>query len=151
MVDGIGRLASTKHSTEYYGGGSGFVFLQQTQLLLNQDSLLPLDAMSQLFDSAIPDKQALAADTPLSKLLPSRESAAELLHIVFNQTYHLLQFLHEPTFQKQADRIYDLDSIDFEDSDHDFLPLFYSVAAVGYLFHQKMYQKYGCKGVVDQA
>ncbi|EXJ76596.1 uncharacterized protein A1O5_01104 [Cladophialophora psammophila CBS 110553] len=160
MLDGKGRLTSTKNSTEYYGGGSGFAFLQQTQLLFNQDSPttelrnsshLSLDAMSRLFDSPLPDKQALATDIPISKLLPSRQSATELLYAVFGQTYQLLQFLHEPTFQKQTDRIYNLDPMDFEDSDHDFLPLFYSVTALGYLFHQKMHHKYGCKGAVNQA
>ncbi|OAP61627.1 hypothetical protein AYL99_03830 [Fonsecaea erecta] len=160
MLDGKGRLTSNKNSTEYYGGGSGFAFLQQTQLLFNQDtpateprngSHLSLDAMSRLFDSPLPDKQALATDIPISKLLPSRQSATELLHAVFGQTYQLLQFLHEPTFQKQTDRIYDLDPMDFEDSDHDFLPLFYSVTALGYLFHQKVHHKYGCRGAVNQA
>ncbi|KIW90596.1 uncharacterized protein Z519_08379 [Cladophialophora bantiana CBS 173.52] len=160
MLDGKGRLTSTKNSTEYYGGGSGFAFLQQTQLLFNQDSPttelrnsshLSLDAMSRLFDSPLPDKQALATDIPISQLLPSRQSATELLYAVFGQTYQLLQFLHEPTFQKQTDRIYNLDPMDFEDSDHDFLPLFYSVTALGYLFHQKMHHKYGCKGAVNQA
>ncbi|OQV00477.1 Fungal specific transcription factor domain-containing protein [Cladophialophora immunda] len=160
MLDGKGRLTSTKNSTEYYGGGSGFAFLQQTQLLFHRDSPtaelrngghLSLDAMSRLFDSPLPDKQALATDIPISKLLPSRQSATELLHAVFGQTYQLLQFLHEPTFQKQTDRIYNLDPMDFEDSDHDFLPLFYSVTALGYLFHQKMHHKYGCKGAVNQA
>ena len=160
MLDGRGRLTSNKNSTEYYGGGSGFAFLQQTQLLFNHDSSATdvrggshasLDAMSKLFDSPLPDKQALATDVPMWKLLPSREAATELLHVVFGQTYQLLQFLHEPIFQKQTDRIYGLDPMDFADSDHDFLPLFYSVTALGYLFHQKMHQKYGCKGAVNQA
>lgn len=160
MLDGRGRLTSNKNSTEYYGGGSGFAFLQQTQLLFNQDSpgtespagrLLPLDAVSRLFDSPLPDKQALATDIPITRLLPSRKTASELLHVVFGQTYQLLQFLHEPTFQQQTDRIYDLDPMDFEDSDHDFLPLFYSVTALGYLYHQRMHEKYGCKGAVNQA
>ena len=63
----------------------------------------------------------------------------------------LLQFMHEPTFRKQVDRIYDLDLIDFEELDHDFLPLFHSVMALGYVFSQKMHQNYGCKGALDQA
>jgi len=160
MMDGRGRLTSTKKSTEYYGGGSGFAFLQQTQQLFGQDSPgcekltncdLTVDAMSRLFDSPLPDKQALATDVPFSKLLPSRQTTSELLRVVFGQTYQLLQFLHEPTFQRQTDRIYDVDPMDFEDSDHDFLPLFYSVTALGYLFHQKMHEKYGCNGAVNQA
>ncbi|EXJ93433.1 hypothetical protein A1O1_01825 [Capronia coronata CBS 617.96] len=160
MLDGKGRLTSNKNSTAYYGGGSGFAFLHQTQQLFNQDPSgsneasngpVDLDAMSRLFDSPLPDKQALATDVPFVKLLPSRQTARELLHVVFQQTYQLLQFIHGPTFQKQTDRIYDLDPMDFEDSDHDFLPLFYMVTALGYVFHQKMHRKYGCKGTLNQA
>ncbi|KIX09678.1 uncharacterized protein Z518_00759 [Rhinocladiella mackenziei CBS 650.93] len=160
MMDGMGRLTSTPTSTEYYGGGSGFAFLQQTQQWFNRDSIgrerpashqLPADVMSRLFDSPLPDKQALEIDVHFSQLLPSRQTATELLHVVFGRAYQLLQFLHEPTFRKQTDRIYDLDPMDLEDSDHEFLPLFYSVTALGYLFHQKTHDKYGCKGAVNQA
>ncbi|KAJ4608870.1 Gypsy retrotransposon integrase-like protein 1 [Exophiala dermatitidis] len=160
MLDGKARLTSTKNSTEYYGGGSGFAFLHQTQQLFNQDSPgtegpsnrhVDVDAMSRLFDSPLPDKQALAIDVPFAKLLPSRQTAMRLLHVVFGQTYQLLQFLHEPSFKKQVDRIYDLDPMDFEDTDHDFLPLFYMVTALGYLFHQEMHHKYGCNGTLNQA
>ncbi|EXJ91841.1 hypothetical protein A1O3_00391 [Capronia epimyces CBS 606.96] len=160
MLDGKGRLTSSKNSTEYYGGGSGFAFLHQTQQLFNQDPSsseqstnghVDVDAMSSLFDSPLPDKQALATEVPFVKLLPSRQTATELLHVVFKQTYQLLQFLHEPTVQKQTDRIYDSDPMDFEDSDHDFLPLFYMLTALGYVFHQDMHRKYGCKGTLNQA
>lgn len=161
MLDGRGRLTSNNKSTEYYGGSSGFAFLHQTQKLFSQDSSgsehfstdrhVDMDAMSKLFDSPLPDKQALATEIPFVKLLPSRQTAEELLQVVFGQTYQLLQFLHEPTFQKQTDRIYDLDPMDFEDSDHDFLPLFYMVTALGYVFNQKMHHKYGCKGTLNHA
>jgi hypothetical protein len=160
MLDGRGRLTSTKNSTEYYGGGSGFAFLQQTSLFFNQAPLvtelgngrdISLDAISSLSDSPLPDKRALTAELPASKPLPSRQAATELLYVVFVQTYQLLQFLHEPTFQKHTDWIYDLDLMYFEDCGHDFLPLFYTVTALGCLFHRKTHQKYGCKGAVNQA
>jgi hypothetical protein len=64
----------------------------------------------------------------------------------FGNVHLLLQFMQEPTFRKQVDRIYDLDLIDFEELDHDFLPLFHSVMALGYLFSQKMHQNYGLQG-----
>ncbi|KAJ9499933.1 Gypsy retrotransposon integrase-like protein 1 [Exophiala xenobiotica] len=160
MLDGRGRLTSTKNSTEYYGGGSGFAFLQRTQELFNPETSshsqaatghVGLDVISRLFESPLPDKQALASDIPFSQLLPSRQTATELLDVAFGQTYQLLQFLDEPDFQRQTDRIYELDPIDFADSDHDFLPLFYAVTAIGYLFDRKMHEKYGCKGAVNQA
>jgi hypothetical protein len=150
MLDGRGRLTSTKNSTEYYGGGSGFAFLQRTQELFNPETSshsqaatghVGLDVISRLFESPLPDKQALASDIPFSQLLPSRQTATELLDVVFGQTYQLLQFLDEPDFQRQTDRIYELDPIEFADSDHDFLPLFYAVTAIGYLFDRKMHEK----------
>ncbi|KAJ9629169.1 Gypsy retrotransposon integrase-like protein 1 [Knufia peltigerae] len=160
MLDGRGRLTANKKSTEYYGGGSGFAFLQRTQELFNPEAALHghprtgnigSDVISRLFDSPLPDKQALATDVPFSQLLPSRQTATGLLNIVFGQTYHLLHFLHEPAFQKQTERIYDLDPIEFSDSDHDFLPLFYAVTALGYLFNGQLHRSYGCKGAVNQA
>ncbi|KAK5191651.1 Gypsy retrotransposon integrase-like protein 1 [Exophiala xenobiotica] len=160
MLDGRGRLTSTKNSTEYYGGGSGFAFLQRTQELFSPETSshsqaatghVGLDVISRLFESPLPDKQALASDIPFSQLLPSRQTATELLDVAFGQTYQLLQFLDEPDFQRQTDRIYELDPIEFADSDHDFLPLFYAVTAIGYLFDRKMHEKYGCKGAVNQA
>ncbi len=150
MLDGRGRLTSTKKSTEYYGGGSGFAFLQRTQELFNPEissrdqaagGYVGLEVISRLFESPLPDKQALATDIPFSQLLPSRQTATELLDVVFGQTYQLLQFLDEPNFQRQTDRIYELDPIEFADSDHDFLPLFYAVTALGYLFDRKMHEK----------
>lgn len=160
MMDGRGWLTSDNGSTTYYGGGSGFAFLQQTRQLFDQDSSrhkrpanrhLSIDAISKLFDSPLPDKQALTTNVPISELLPGRQTAREFLHVVFRQTYPLLQFLHEPTFQEQTDRVYDLDPTDFEDCDHDFFPLFYSVTALGFLFHQELHKKYGCKGALNQA
>jgi hypothetical protein len=152
MLDGRGRLTSTKNSTEYYGGD---LLSFRTNLFFNQTPLvtelgngrdISLDAISRLFDSLLPDKRTLTAELPASKLLPSRQAATELLHVVLGQTYQLLQFLHEPTFQKHTDWIYDLDLMYFEDCGHDSLPLFYAVTALGYLFHRTTHQKYGSNG-----
>jgi len=119
MMDGKGRLVSNNKSAAYYGGGSGFAFLQETQEFLPQGSdgrnktgacEVPYNSiMSNLFDSPLADKQALGTNISFSGLLPSKGTARELLAVVFGHAYPLLQFLHEPTFQKLTDRIYDLD------------------------------------------
>ena len=155
-MDGKGRLTSTTKGTEYYGGGSCFAFLQQTWLLFDQISPWSEraaesdfdDAMSRLFDSPLPEQQPRALDILLPEPLLT---TSELFDVVFGRAYPLLQFLHEPTFQQHKDRICYLDPMDFEESDHDFLPLFHSVTALGYLFHQKMHEKHGCEGAVNQA
>jgi hypothetical protein len=109
------------------------------------------DAISRLFDSPISEKQILASEIPSSELLPSRKTATELVNLVFRRTYPLLQFLHESAFRQSMGRLYDLDPMDFEEADHDFLPLFHSVTALGYLFDQDAHKKYGCKGTVNHA
>jgi len=151
------QMNSTDHN--FYGDSSGFAFLQKTKQLFDDtqgssnDSDLSTStqrAITQLFDSPLPDKQALQVDVPVSNLLPTRQTASDLLHVVFGQVYPLLQFLDEPTFQERTDRIYEVEPMEFTDSDHDFLPLLYAVLALGFLFSQKKHQQYGCGRAVTE-
>jgi hypothetical protein len=159
MMDGKGSLLLNQKSATYYGGGSGLAFLRKTLQLFSQGSPrtgtaspeLPQYALSSLFDSPLWETQTLQTGPSSSEILPSRRTASDLLDVFFGNAYHLVQFMHEPTFRKQVDRIYDLDLMDFEELDYDFLPLFHSVLALGYLFAQKTHQKHGCKGALDQA
>ena len=161
MVGCQGRMSSLDHKkAEFYGGSSGFAFLQRTKEFLDDDeggsvvsdlSDSTQDAMTHLFDSPLPNKQALDIGGPISHLLPSRSTATHLLHTVFVRTYPLFEFLHEPAFQERTDRIYELEPMDFDDSDHDFLPLFYVVVGLGFLFSQHKHQTYGCGRAVSQA
>jgi hypothetical protein len=149
-----------RQKAEFYGEFSGFSFLQKTKQFFeeNEQNLVNSDhsdsthgAIKHLFDSPLPDKHALNTAVPISHLLPSRHTASELLQVVFGQAYPLFQFIHEPTFQEKTDRIYELEPIEYEDSDHDFLPLFYVVIGLGFLFSQRKHQKYGCAGAITQA
>jgi hypothetical protein len=159
MMDGKCRLLLNQKSATYYGGGSGLAFLQKTLQLFSQSSPrvgnispeLSQSALSGLFDSPLWGKQAPQTDPSPAEFSPSRRTASELLEVFFGNAYHLFQFIHEPTFRKHVDRIYDFDPMDFEELDHDFLPLFHSVIALGYLFNQNIHQKYACKGALDQA
>lgn len=160
MMDGSGRFTAADNNLAYFGGPSGFTFLQKTQQLFGDDDSdeqpsKPASphhvALSHLFDSPLPDKQALSSNTSIGQLLPSRAVAAHLLNIVFRQTYQLLQFIDEPWFHAQVSRIYDIDPVDYSDADHDFLPLFFGVIAVGYLFDSQRHESYGCRRTIDQA
>ena len=147
MMDGLGRLSAADNDTfDYFGGASGFAFLQRTQQIFENGEQEYSDAhleLSRLFDSPLPNKTPLnGANLSFSLLLPSRHSATRLFHVAFRQTYPLFQFLHEATFQKQRDRIYDVDSVHFTAADHNFLPLFYSTMAIGYLFDKQSHQSY---------
>jgi hypothetical protein len=154
------QMNSADHKTAaFYCDSSGFAFLQKTKQLFDDtqgssnDSDLSTStqrAITQLFDSPLPDKQALQVDVPVSNLLPKRQTASDLLHVVFGQVYPLLQFLDQPTFQERTDRIYEVEPMDYTDSDHDFLPLLYAVLALGFLFSQEKHQQYGCARAVTE-
>lgn len=146
-----------RRTASFYGDSSGFAFLQKTKQLFDDAQGSPHDtdisqsteqAITRLFDAPLPDKQALDTDVPVSHLLPSRQSASDLLQVVFAQVYPLLQFLHAPSFQERTDRIYDIDPMEYDDSDHDFLPLLFAVLGLGFLFSQKKHQQYGCRRAV---
>ncbi len=165
MMDGLGQMGSVDRQNPkkqaFYGGSSGFAFLQKTQGLFSGNERNPVgssdlsntaeDAITRVFDSPLPDRPALDTDVPMSQLLPHRRTATKLVKVVFNQAYPLLQLVDQESFQTQTDRIYDLDPIDFEDSDHDFLPLFYAVVAIGFLFSQTVHKEYGCRRALSQA
>lgn len=162
MMDGQGCFtASDQSGPIYYGGQSGFKFLEKTQQLFQDDGEAdPRDkmspspnhvALSHLFDAPLPDRQALSSRVAVNQLLPQRPTAARLLKIVFEQTYQLLQFIDVPWFNAHTERIYDMDPNDYEDMDHDFLPLFFGVMAIGYLFDTPRHRKHGCRKTIDQA
>lgn len=158
-MDGKGRLLLNQKSATYYGGSSSFAFLQKTQQLFSQNvpsigtiSLeSPYSALSGIFDSPFWEKQAIQDHPSPPEILPARRTALELLEVFFRRASPLCQFLHEPTFRLQVDRMYDLETMAFGELDRDFLPLFHSVIAIGYLYRSKTHQKYGCKASVDQA
>ena len=161
MMEDEEQLTTVDRKTaSFYGDASGFAFLQKTGQLVNEKtqndqkdsepSQATQTAITKLFDSPLPDKQALDADVPVSRLLPSRESSSDLLKVVFTQVYPLLQFLHEPSFQSRTDRIYDIDPMDYDDSDHDFLPLLFSVIGLGFLFSKEKHHRYGCRRAVTE-
>lgn len=159
MMDGQGVFtAADQNNYTYYGGPSGFRFLEKTQQLFGDDSDGPGKpespqhaALSHLFDAPLPDKQALTSGVSIAQLLPSRRTATRLLGVVFEQIHQLLRFLDEDWFHAHTDRIYDLDALEYTDSDHDFLPLFLGVVAIGYLFDPQRHKRYGCRRTIDQA
>jgi hypothetical protein len=65
--------------------------------------------------------------------LPSRARAQELIDVGLD-AFPLMYILHRPTFDKRLDLIYTLDPKDYTLEDSRFLPLLYSVMALGRLF-----------------
>ena len=55
---------------------------------------------------------------------------------------HFLIFSMKLPFKSKRTRIYDREPLEFADSDHDFLPLFYVVIGLGYLFSREKHQRF---------
>lgn len=161
MMGYYGRLTIHDPKTaEFYGASSGLAFLHRTKEYFENPSGAAGDdemsdsthaAIGQLFDAPLPEKQALALGVPMSHLLPHRDTALGLARAVFTQAYYLYQFMHDSTFLEHADRLYRLEPMEYDESDHLFLPLFYIVTGLGFLFSQGEHRKYGCRGATSHA
>lgn len=164
MMDAYGQMTVNSHDNmarDFYGAASGLAFIQRTKDMLqvhngrspsSEDSPLDLSnsATVQLFDAPLPPKQALHLDTPLSQLLPPRPVADRLVGVVFTQVYPMFHFLCAENFDESTDRIYDKPSVDYDEVDYGFLPLFYVVIGLGYLFSREEHDKHGCRNAVAQ-
>lgn len=144
-------------SREFFGAGSGLAFIKRTKDLLDgpnvQHSLFePAGSPPvQLFDAPLPPRQAYRLDASIFQLMPPRPTVQRLLHVVFTQVYPLFNFLNEEEFMKCTDRIYETDAIEYTDADRSFLPLFYAVSGLGYLFSRSEHNKHGCQEAMNQA
>ena len=97
--------------------------------------------MSQVFESPKLDSPRSNAESPVDGVapsttsdLPSKEVAKELIENAINDAASLLRVVHEPTIWKSFDRIYDLQPENYTNDDNMFLPLLYSILALGSLF-----------------
>lgn len=161
MMSYYGRMTIHDPKTaDFYGASSGLAFLHRTKEYFENPSGAASEfemsdsthlAIGKLFDAPLPEKQALAVGVPMSHLLPHRDTALGLLRAVFTQAFPLYQFMHELTFLEKVDRLYRLEPVDYDDTDHLFLPLFYIVTGLGFLFSQEQHRKYGCRGAVSHA
>jgi len=85
--------------------------------------------------------------------LPSRDRARELCCHALDDATCILIFVHQPSFYKSFDRIYDISTDDYENQDHRFLPLLYVVLALGCLFakdEQSDLERKGYKSATDE-
>jgi hypothetical protein len=67
--------------------------------------------------------------------LPSREVAKALCSDALGCACCLLHFIHQPSFYKMFDRVYDTPAKHFGDDENRHLPLLYMMLALGCLFH----------------
>ncbi|KAJ9503536.1 Gypsy retrotransposon integrase-like protein 1 [Exophiala xenobiotica] len=159
MMSRYGRVESgDPWAAKFYGAPSGAAFLHRLTEFFGAGNSPPMastdsspSAISLLFDAPLPTDRSLDDTPPIEPLLPHRTTAAALISVVFAHAYPIFLFLHEPTFHEMVDRIYTKDPVQYERADRAFLPLFFLVMGLGYLFSQSEHQKHGCRQAVSQA
>ena len=141
MVRSTGQLDLDEQGhLEYHGHSSGLSFVKRMREQLG-DMMGPEGRgtpfvktsrpLSQVFDSP-----RSTTDSPWDSGLdlPSKAEARALCDNAIEDAGALLRVVHYPTFLKQLDAVYDHSHEDFSNEENVFLPLLYSVLALGTLF-----------------
>lgn len=95
----------------------------------------------------------MASKLPNSDELPSKQCARLLCRNALDDACAILRFVHQPTFYAMFDRVYDNPSEDYTSEEYKFLPLLYSVLALGSLFataEQSQLMTSGFETAIDQ-
>lgn len=128
---------------DYHGHSSGLSFVRRMREQLGD--LIGPDTMPGPFKTKpiapVLDSPRSAAESPMgepspsiSTELPPKEMARQLCIYAVNDAAALLRMVHQPTFWNGFDRLYDISSDQYTNEDNSFLPLFFSVLALGSLF-----------------
>ena len=147
MVENTGSLdLDDDGNWDFYGHSSGRAFLrkmrEQFGALVGKSELysyaMPTEkqrAGSQPTPSPVPSLQApLRSQTPSTQDLPPRHCARLLCQWTLTDACAVLRFVHQPSFYTMLDRVYETSPEKLGPEEHKFLPLLYSVIAVGALF-----------------
>ncbi len=141
MVEATGLLElDDRGHWDYHGHSSGLTFMRRMRDLfgdiIGQDQQTTPFTKSRLYPTVI-DSWSHADSSVDGKLpceLPSREEARQLCDGAINDGCALLRIVHQPSFMKLLDRIYDKSPKSYGDEEGRFLPLLYAVLALGTLF-----------------
>jgi hypothetical protein len=141
MVRSTGQLDLDEQGhLEYHGHSSGLSFVKRMREQLG-DMMGPegrgtpfvksTRPLSQVFDSP-----RSATDSPWDNglELPSKEQARALCDNAIEDAGGLLRVVHYPSFLKQLDDVYEISHDHYSNEENVFLPLLYSVLALGTLF-----------------
>lgn len=147
---------------DFYGQSSGMIFLRRMReqfgdlLAKFEDTGLPFTKSSTISGRLMSPKSTSGSPMDSSKNnaqdRPAKSCARKLCSYALNDAAALFPFVHKPTFYNMFDRIYDTPRASYEPSDEKFLPLLYSVIALGCLFataEESMLQSYGYESAID--
>lgn len=145
MITNTGSLdIDDRGNWDYYGNSSGVAFMRKLKpqfgdITLPDPRYMPYPhRFSQILESP-----RSSYDSPLDAHslhhvdLPPQETALELCRNALDECSALLRFLHKPSFYEQFYNLYDTDLEHYTNKDRKFLPLLYSVIAVGCLYSKR--------------
>ncbi|KAK5070679.1 Gypsy retrotransposon integrase-like protein 1 [Exophiala xenobiotica] len=163
MMDSYGQMTMDTNGSinrNFYGAASGLAWIQRTKRYFEdsdsdgsgeaEDTAGDESTAVQLFDASLPLRRSSHVDSTVSELLPPGNDAIRLLETVVKQVYPMFHFLCEEDFQESMTRIYDLHPSQYEEQDQCFLPVFYLVMGLGYLFSKEDHESLGCRTAVAQ-
>lgn len=147
MIETTGQLELDERGHwDFHGGSSGAVFLQQMREqfdgLLGNNTKAPFlpklpartATFSQLESPRSTVDSPFEGGLPNTLDLPDREHALRLCSNALDCACALLRILHAPSFYEMFDRIYDTPPENFGDEENRYLPLLYSILALGSMF-----------------
>ena len=166
MVDATGQLdIDDEGYPDFHGQSSGIVFLRKIREQFG-DMMGQAEGFGKPFlkrrDLATQTRNPISADISSTSIdtaahprseLPQKECATLLCDIALNDACALMRFVHQPDFWNKFHHIYDTKQEDFGDAEVKFLPLLYSVLALGTLFAkvaQSKLQSMGYEQAIQQ-
>lgn len=142
MIEATGRLdIDSKGGCDYLGDFAGLSFLdrisRRCSQLINPDArnemslkIFPLQA----FNSPCSGLGRPRPEQIITNLLPSKTVARGLTKVALRDACCLLQFIHQPSFERSLDRIYEALPENYTTEDQRFLALVYLTLALGELY-----------------
>lgn len=164
MVNEVGLLdLDDQGHWDFYGQSSGLIFLRRMReqfgdLMGNSDGNgLPFMKSSRTSESNGSPNPLARHASQLNELstdhLPAESCARKLCGCALDDATAIMRFVHQPSFYKMFDKIYATPPENFTDKEYQFLPLLFSVLALGCLFakaEESMLQSYGYESAIDQ-
>ena len=148
MMDATGQLDVDEDGKwDYYGHGSGVAFFQRMEEVfgrqigadLRKNRLISRIPIPLLFET----RPATSIRTSHGDLLPLRRIVDELVSTALDHACALDSFVHRPTFDRLLKRVYAISPPKFGSEERDFIPLLYSILALGCLFTPRTLEHMG--------
>jgi hypothetical protein len=158
MIEVTGRLdIDGKGGCDYLGDFAGLSFLdrisRRCSQLINPDARNEFSSeilLLQVFRCPGPSLGLPMAGQASLSLLPTKATSRRLTEIALRDACCLLNFVHQPSFNKSLDRIYDTAPENYTTEDQQFLALLYLTLALGELFSKGRPQSRPSTGDIDK-